>query len=125
MLAATGKPIAVTESGFPAVPFAVLGTPFITDADKQDRFYKLLFAEAEKTPAPFEFLVSYAPRDSDLGWQRLLEGSLQNPPTVSARFVEFYKYFRSIGLYDGAGNERAATRTWTTEVARPFAPKQP
>jgi Dockerin type I domain len=123
MLAASGKPVAVTESGFPAVPYSVLGTPFITDTDKQDRFYRLLFAEAEKTTAPFEFIVSYSPRDSDLGWERLLQGSLENPPTVSPRFVEFYKYFKSIGVYDGAGNERAATRTWKDELALPYGPK--
>ncbi len=124
LLEAAGKPVAVTESGFPAESFTVITVPFISDPDKQDRFYKLMFYELQKMSVPVWFAVNFEPRDADEGWQRLLAGSQQQPPTVSPQFVEFYKYFRNIGLYDGEGNQRAATRTWKSQQALPYAPKE-
>jgi len=123
LLEATGKPVIVSETGWPAESYTVLGVPFFSDADKQDRYYRLLFFEMEKTHVNVEDVISFAPRDSDLGWQRLLAGSLLNPPTVSPEFVEFYKYFRNIGIHDGEGNDRSATRTWKSELALPYSPK--
>jgi hypothetical protein len=123
LLEATGKPIIVSETGWPAESYTVLNIPFFSDADKQNRYYRLLFYEMEKTRSRVEDVISFAPRDSDLGWQRLLEDSEQNPPTVSPEFVEFYKYFRNIGIYDGEGNPRAATATWKGELALPNVPK--
>jgi hypothetical protein len=67
-------------------------------------------------------IISFAPRDSDRGWERLVAASQQDPPAVSAQFVEFYKYFRDIGIYDGEGGVRPATLTWKTELQRPLAP---
>jgi hypothetical protein len=123
LLEATGKPVMVSETGWPAESYTVLNVPFISDAAKQDAYYRLLFGEMEHARFPVEDVISFAPRDSDLGWQRLLAGSLQNPPTVSANFVEFYKYFRNIGIYDGNGNPRAATDRWKQELALPYTPK--
>jgi hypothetical protein len=123
LLEATGKPIVITETGWPAETYTVLGVPFFSTTDKQDRYYRLLFYEMTKTSAPVDSIISFAPRDSDRGWQRLLEGSQQDPPTVSPQFVEFYKYFRDIGLYDGEGGTRPATDTWKRWLALPHVPE--
>jgi hypothetical protein len=124
LLASTGKPIVVSETGWPGESYTVLGVPFFSDAEKQDRYYKLLFYEIEKSASDFKLVISFAPRDSDLGWQRLLAGSQQTPPTVSPQFVEFYKYFRDIGIYDGDGLPRQVTTTWRERLALPYVPKQ-
>ena len=122
LLEATHKPIIVSETGWPAETFTVLNVPFFSDAEKQERYYRLLFYEMTKTSADVQQIVSFAPRDSDRGWQRLVAASQQDPPAVSAQFVEFYKYFRDIGLYDGEGGVRPATLTWKTELQLPHAP---
>ena len=123
LLEATGKPIVIAETGWPAESYTVLDVPFFSDPEKQDRYYKLLFYEIEKSRADFKFVINFAPRDSDLGWQRLLAASQQDPPTVSPQFVEFYKYFRDIGIYDGDGNPRPVTTTWRERLALPHVPK--
>lgn len=118
-----GKRVAVTESGFPAETYDVLAIPFLSDPEKQNRFMKLMLTEFERSPVPVEFFVNFQPRDADLGWERLRQGSLQTPPTVSPQFVEFYKYFRDIGLYDGDGNERPTLATWREHLTRRFVPR--
>ena len=123
LLEATGKPVLIAETGWPAETYSVLGVPFFSDTEKQDRFYRLLFYEMEKTSAKVETIISFAPRDSDRGWERLLQGSQQDPPVVSPQFVEFYKYFRDIGIYDGEGNRRPSTDTWQQRLALPYTPK--
>ncbi len=116
---ATGKPIGITESGYAADPYSLFGIPFAGNPEKQDRFYRLLFRELDRQPNPVEFVVSFQIRDGDIGWQRQWEGSQQNPPTVNPTFVEFYKYFRDIGIYDGDGTLRPSGDTWLRELALP------
>ncbi|MBT9456028.1 MAG: hypothetical protein IV097_05335 [Burkholderiaceae bacterium] len=109
-------PLAVTESGYPADPYLIEGTLFAASADKQQRHLELMFYELSKLPNPVEFVVNYAVRDIDLHWQRLVEEA-ENP-----RFVEFYKYFRDLGLYDGAGVARPSLDTWTRYFQLPLVP---
>lgn len=111
------KPIAVTESGYAADQYNLLATFFAASPEKQDRHYKLMFYELEKHSNPVEFVISFKVRDSDLAWQR------QNDSGVNPAFVEFYKYFRDIGIYDGNGLERPSTLTWRNELALPRMPK--
>jgi hypothetical protein len=124
VLRMVGKPVGIAESGFPAESFDVFGIPFLSDETKQDSFYRLMLTEFERSPVPVEFLVSFQPRDADLGWARLLAASQQTPPTVSPQFVGFYKYFRDIGLYDGDGYPRPALDTWREHLARPYSPRR-
>ena len=123
LLARVGKPAGFSEAGWPAESFDVFGSPFATDAEKQARFLRLSFAEAHRAPVPIEFFVNFRTLDGDQQWQRLLAWSQQQPPLVSAQFVEFYKYFRDIGIFDGAGLPRAATAVWREELARPYQPR--
>jgi hypothetical protein len=118
-----GKPIGFSESGWPAESFEVLAWPFFGDAEKQARFLRLTFAELHRAPVPVDFYVNFRTRDGDRQWQHMVEWSQQVPPLVSERFVEFYKYFRDIGILDGEGQPRAATPVWRDELARPYEPR--
>src|SRR5262249_36201355 len=97
--------------------------PFVSDQTKQDRFMRLLFEVADTSSAPVEFIINFRLRDGDYEWQRELARSQLDPPQVSPLFVEFYKYFRDIGIYDGDGLDRLVTKTWTDRLALPYAPK--
>jgi hypothetical protein len=125
LLAQAGKPVGISEAGFVAESFDLLGFPFVSDEARQDLFYRHLFYELSKSGAPVRFVANFQVRDNDRIWERLRDGSLQNPPTVSPTFVEFYKYFRDIGIYDGDGLERPSTQTWRQMLARPLAPLTP
>jgi len=124
LLEATGKPIAVTEGGWPGDSYDLLGVPFAGSAESQDRFFKLLFAKLESSPSPVEFVVNFRVRDGDQGWERQRQMSLEDPPRISPLFVEFYKYFRDIGIYDGEGGDRPATLRWRSTFQLPLQPKQ-
>lgn len=112
------KPIAVTESGYAADAYTLLGnTLFLGSAEKQERHIKLMFHELAKQPNPVEFVINYEIRDTDLAWNRL------KATASDERFIEFYKYFRDMGLYDGDGRERPALGVWQKELALPYAPR--
>lgn len=123
VLAMAGKPVGFSESGWPAETFDVLGFQFFSDADKQARFLRLTIAESEAAPVPVRFLVNFRTRDGDLQWQRMLEWSQEDPPRISAQFVEFYKYFRDIGIFDGNGHARPVTQIWREHLARAYEPR--
>ena len=91
LLRETGKPIGVTESGWPGDPYELFGTLFAGSEASQDRFFKLLFATLDRYPHPVEFVVNFRIRDGDQGWERQRQLSLLQPPLVSPLFVEFYK----------------------------------
>lgn len=113
----TTKPLAVTESGYSADPFLLLQqTLFAGTAEKQDRHLKLMLYELSKLSNPVSFVVNFQVRDSDLQWQRM------NQANPGDRFVEFYQYFRDIGLYDGDGNARASLGTWQGYFGLPLVP---
>ncbi len=111
-------PVAVLESGYPADNFDLLNQfNFFTDPVKQDRHLRLAFYELAKWPNPVEFFVNFKIRDADLHYQRQIQSS-EDP-----RFVEFAKFFRDIGLYDGDGNPRVGLTTWKNHLALPRNPK--
>lgn len=114
---AGAKPIAVTECGYAAETFHVFYNIFAADPFKQDRFYQNLFYELSIRRNPVEFLISWQVRDSGYAWERRRAAGF-NPI-----FLEFYKYFRDIGIYDKDGGERPATRRWRDELALPRVPK--
>jgi hypothetical protein len=76
-----------------------------------------------RTAADVQQVVSFAPRDNDRACLRLHAGSQAQPPTVSPQFVEFYKYFRDIGIYDGEAGMRPATLRWKQQLQLPLVPK--
>ena len=120
----SGKPFAVTESGFPGQYFDIFGLPFLASPEAQDRYLKLLFTELDRAPAPPDFIINFEVRDGDLAWLEE-QYSANNDPTffLNPQFVEFSKYFRDLGIYDVYGNERPATETWRAEYALPYVPR--
>jgi hypothetical protein len=125
LLARTRKPIAVSETGWPGESFTLLGYPFRASPEQQAAFYRHLLYELEKSLLPIEFVVSFQVRDNDYAWERLRQKSLLTPPEVSPMFVEFYKYFRDIGLYDGDGVPRPSSSFWLETLAKPYVPRPP
>lgn len=120
-IGAERKPIAVSESGYSAVPFSITISkdyiPFLFagDPQKQERYLKLMFYEFKKASNPVEFVINYQVRDGDLWWQRLFSSGQDI-------FNQFYQYFRNIGMYAGDGSVRRATVRWLNEFALPHVP---
>ncbi|WP_457426923.1 hypothetical protein, partial [Roseateles sp. P5_E7] len=109
-------PVAITESGYSGTPFLIDSWLFAANPDKQQRHLELLLYELSAMPNPVAFVVNYTVRDIQQHWQRLLEEA-ENP-----RFVEFYKYFRNLGLYDENGLARPALSTWSRYYELPLLP---
>lgn len=104
------KPLAVTETGYPAQDFAIewAGTrlEFDSDPEKQAAWIAYLLEAAETHE--FEFVVNFVLRDYDALWRWL--GS---PDGLEIAW-------RDTGLYDEDGNARPALDIWRAWLARPF-----
>ncbi len=103
---AGGKPVVVSESGFPAqvtelegVMLTFEGTP-----EKQEAFIADMLAAADSHAFPF--IVNFLVRDYDALWEALGGG-------------DELSIWRDTGLYDESGAERPALETWRDALARP------
>lgn len=105
----TDKPIAITETGYPAQNFAVesgLGRlQFVSDETKQNAYMKLLLEKASEHQ--FRFVVQFVLRDYDALWKAI--GGKEDLTIV----------WRDTGLYDEEGAERIALETWRIWLERP------
>lgn len=120
------KPIAITEGGYTADPYDILdGFVYTGTPEKQERHYRLLFRELARHANPVEFIINFKIRDSDLGWQRLVDGIDEDTGSGTVNFIEFLQFFRDIGIYDGDGNLRPAGERWREELALPGVPNLP
>lgn len=115
----TDKPIAITETGYASIPFLIEQTPFEATEEKQARFLKMLFAEAEKHGG-VEFIVNFATRDLTEHMEKLRIRSLEDPPFISPLLMNFLKFFEFIGLYDADGNPKLATQVFKDVAALPI-----
>lgn len=111
LAALTDKPIAVTETGYPAQDFAVEiedGTQieFVSDADRQAAYITLLLDAAQANE--FVFVVNFVVRDYDTLWEQI---GGQEDITI---------LWRDTGLYDEAGHPRPALDIWRAALARPL-----
>lgn len=104
--AMTDKPMAVSETGYPAQTFSLSQPPitFTSDEGKQDRYIKLLLKKADEFE--FKFVINFVLRDYDRIWEML------GKPDLAA-------VWRDTGLYDEDGKERQALQTWRTALALP------
>ena len=117
------KPIAITESGFTADAYDILnGFVYTGSEEKQRRYYELLFRELARHSNPVEFVINFKIRDSDLAWQRQVDALTAGTPVGSANFVEFLKFFRDIGIYDGNGSLRSGGLLWQDQLALTYQP---
>lgn len=101
------KPIAITETGYPAQPFSIAnGTiPFDGTPEKQNAYISRLLQEANDRD--FEFVINFVVRDYDALYEWMDGGDLE-------------LLWRDTGLYDEDGNPRLALDTWRAWLAKPF-----
>jgi len=120
----TDKPIAITETGYPARSFNVAGHPYTSDPDKQARFFKLMFSELERD-GNIEFVVNFGARDFAVYLGALHERAKENPPFIAESLVDFFDIFESTGVYAFDGSARAGTAVWVDEFERPVQRSAP
>jgi hypothetical protein len=101
-----GKPIAITETGFPAQDLILTqsGLTMPSTPERQADFLSALLAQADERR--FEFIVNFVIRDYDPLWEKL------GRTDVAA-------VWRDTGLYDEASQPRPALTVWRDALARP------
>ena len=104
MFSLVDKPIAVTETGYPAQAFTVANIPFNGTPDKQNTFIARLLQEAEARD--FEFVINFINRDYDELYNQIDGGDLE-------------LLWRDTGLWDEDGNPRLALTTWRDWLSKP------
>jgi len=107
----TDKPLAVTETGYPAQSFGIdagggVRLEFNSDDDKQADYIALLLDAAQEDR--FVFVVNFVLRDYDTLWQQI--GGREDL-TIA---------WRDTGLYDEDGRARPALDLWRAALALPF-----
>jgi hypothetical protein len=111
LAALTDKPIAVTETGYPAQDFAIQAgdtrLEFDSDETKQAEYITFLLVEAAQHD--FVFVINFILRDYDAVWEML--GSNEDL-TIA---------WRDTGLYAEDGAERPALAVWREALALPIA----
>jgi hypothetical protein len=113
LAALTDKPIAITETGYPAQDFGIdadngVRLEFDSDEAKQDQYMHLLLDEAREHQ--FRFIINFVLRDYDALWQQI--GGREDL-TIA---------WRDTGLYDENGSERPALSTWREFLQLTIAP---
>lgn len=100
VLSMSNKPIAITETSYPAEHFTVFSGSIEFDGSeaKQEQFFTDLFTSAENHDV--RFIVNFVVRDYDSLWV-----DLGAPDDVA-------KLWRDTGLWDEDGNERPAVPLW-------------
>ncbi len=109
-LAALGKPIAVTETGYAAEPLVVpdLGIDTVSTPDWQADYVADLLTTAARHDA--RFVTYWEVRDYDRAFEFLLDAGTD--PALAA-------IWRDIGLVDGDGRPRPALGIWDAWLALP------
>ncbi len=112
LFAFTSKPVAISESSYPAQVWQTMSAPILTfngDQDKQERFLSLMLSESERAGA--KFVIWFSIRDYDALWSGILGSS------------EEALVWRDTGIYDEAGSARKAHHTWTEWYAKEYSPR--
>ena len=102
------KPITILETGFNAKGFSYWGNVIQGNESSQDYYLRFLLIEAQRHN--FEFVVWWVYRDYDELW-KLMEANGVD---------EAFSQWRSTGVLDGLGNERASYQTWKAWHSLPF-----
>jgi exo-beta-1,3-glucanase (GH17 family) len=106
VFALSTKPICITETGYPAEHFTVLGGSLVFEGspEKQKNYISLLLNEAEQHD--LQFVINFVLRDYDALWV-----AIGSPDDIN-------KLWRDTGLYDQDGNSRIAHQTWMQWLSR-------
>jgi hypothetical protein len=109
------KPVAVTESGFPAVS-VTMGSPpatFNGSPARQNDVVARMLAAADKYSA--KFVIWFLPRDYYQMWQYYNGIN----PTLAGQMLTW----RDDGMYDPNGNARPSLSAWRNRLAGPYSGK--
>lgn len=110
LAALTDKPLAITETGYPAQSFGInieggQRLEFDSDSTKQERYIQLMLNEAQQHE--FRFVINFVLRDYDALWQQI---GANEDLTIA---------WRDTGLYDEDGGERPALAVWREWLGKP------
>lgn len=111
LAALTDKPLAISETGYPAQPFRIdMGQPleFNGTPELQRDWIALTLEAAERYN--MRFVVNFVLRDYDALWEAV---GAQEDLTIA---------WRDTGLVDEDGNERPALTLWRDWLARTYSP---
>lgn len=110
----TTKPIAVTETGYPAAGFTVAGRRYDGTPAAQAQFYRLL-TEAADADGHVLFINQFATRDLTpyLDKLRALPGGEGN-----AALVAFFQYFEHNGILTAGGQARDGSTAWAESLSQ-------
>jgi hypothetical protein len=112
LFARTSKPIAISESSYPAQEWTTLTPPYLVfrgSPAKQANFLSLMLSESLRVRA--RFVIWYSIRDYDALWNTF-------PPDLKTTGI----VWRDTGLYDESGNERSAMSVWKDWHSRRQSP---
>ncbi len=110
IFALSDKPLAISETGYPAQPFTISGLTFDGTPEKQADYFSRLLDYAQERE--MVFVVNFILHDYDALWEKV--GS-----------TDFAAIWRDTGLYDEDGSTRPALDVWRAALARPYQPPQP
>ncbi|MDQ3148572.1 MAG: glycoside hydrolase family 97 catalytic domain-containing protein [Chloroflexota bacterium] len=115
----TDKPLAITEAGYPSSTFQVQNLHFSSSRETQFRFLRLMLSESAKHG--LEFVTNYSVRDQTPYMDKLRARSLEVPPFISPRLVEFYKYFEFIGVFEASGEPKPSASLFASTLEVPLS----
>lgn len=105
---APDKPLAVSETGYPAEELELAGQKRKGSETWQDEYLRILLEDCRKHSA--KFVVWLIPRDYDRLWELIKHNGAP---------VELFKLRRDTGLLDGNGKPRRALQTWAQWLKLP------
>lgn len=102
------KPIAITETGYPAETFSIQNGNLIFEStlEKQQDYIRMLLSAADQRDV--RFIINFVLRDYDRIWEILPEAD-----------KDLGAIWRDTGLYDENGVPRPALKDWLNALARP------
>jgi hypothetical protein len=104
----TSKPIAISESSYPAQVWSAPPLTWNGSPEKQDAFLGKMLEASQKHRA--RFVIWFAVRDYDALWNTVLKQSQEA------------LVWRDTGLYDEAGADRSAIVRWRSAFSRSWSP---
>ncbi len=107
LFALSDKPVAITETGYPAETLSVFNGSLVmpSDAQKQVDYIAALLDAADHHD--LRFVINFVLRDYDRLYEQIGGGDLQ-------------AVWRDTGLYAGDGQPRPALSLWRTALQRPY-----
>lgn len=105
LFALTSKPVAISESSYPAQGWSIPPLTWNGSPEKQDAFLEKMLEASRKAKA--RFVIWFAIRDYDALWNTVL-GQSQDALV-----------WRDTGLYDEAGADRPAILRWRRSLRSP------